>query len=237
MKYPFLLIISLFAFTVIADHKPFTHHQSSTFKQQGADLFLDKCALCHGFRGLGEGTIPLLIQPYPNTNLAIINKADSANDLKKIISAGASLPHVNQYMPPFADELPEHDIDALIAFIQLLRKDLNASSHLINESSKKLKPSMSLGRASFKGRCSLCHGIGGTGNGRLSRLIKNPSPTNLTLSTQSERYLKNIIKNGGAAMGRSKSMPSWTHLSDVEIQSVVMYIKQLRQPQSNSKSL
>lgn len=45
-----------------------------------------------------------------------------------------------------------------------------------------------------------------------------------------DAYLKDIIKKGGQAMGRSSRMPPWgTDLSDKEVASVILYIKKLRQ--------
>jgi cytochrome c oxidase cbb3-type subunit 3 len=64
----------------------------------------------------------------------------------------------------------------------------------------------------------------------MARIIKSPPPFNLTLSRAPDDYLHDIIYKGGEKMGRSPRMPPWGgDLSDAEIDSVVMYIKTLRQ--------
>jgi len=203
----------------------------------GAKTFTQKCSLCHGFRGLGEGQVPLLIESYPNTNLSISTKAKTADQLKKVILKGASLPNISQHMPPFEGELNKFETNSLISFIQFLRSDLEHSNKLLNFYANQTRPSLTLGRANYMGRCALCHGINGKGDGRLAKLIKKPPPYNLTKSTKNNAYLSEIIKKGGASMGRSKKMPTWSHLSDTEIESVVGYINLLKQKPTKKENL
>jgi mono/diheme cytochrome c family protein len=83
------------------------------------------------------------------------------------------------------------------------------------------------GAAVFSKYCALCHGSGGTGNGRAAAMQKVP-PADLTVSTRSRSYKLQIVRGGGAELGRSSSMPSWRDvLSDAEIADVVEYIETL----------
>ena len=63
----------------------------------------------------------------------------------------------------------------------------------------------------------------------MSKIIKNPPPYNLTLSALPDKYLKQIITQGGRAVGRSYQMPPWKdELSEEEVDSAIIYIKTLR---------
>ena len=53
-------------------------------------------------------------------------------------------------------------------------------------------------------------------------------PANLTISTRSRSYKIQIVREGGAAMGRSSSMPAWRDvLTDADIADVVEYVHTL----------
>ena len=76
----------------------------------------------------------------------------------------------------------------------------------------------------FKTHCVLCHGIHADGNGRAAKNY-NPRPANLRMSDKSDKYKEMIIRNGGAAMGRSPFMPPWgQELTDEQIHDVVYYL-------------
>ena len=83
------------------------------------------------------------------------------------------------------------------------------------------------GAAVFSKYCALCHGAGGAGDGRATSLQKVP-PANLTISTRGRSYKMQIVREGGAALGRSSSMPAWRDvLTDAEITDVVEYVQTL----------
>lgn len=83
------------------------------------------------------------------------------------------------------------------------------------------------GRAVFASHCVQCHGDSGKGDGRIARLY-NPKPSDLTASTQTDSYKADIIRKGGASVGRSMIMPAWgNELSDSEISDVVAYLRQI----------
>ena len=83
------------------------------------------------------------------------------------------------------------------------------------------------GAAVFSKYCALCHGAGGAGDGRAASLQKVP-PANLTISTRGRSYKMQIVREGGAALGRSSSMPAWRDvLTDAEITDGVEYVQTL----------
>jgi mono/diheme cytochrome c family protein len=76
--------------------------------------------------------------------------------------------------------------------------------------------------------CALCHGSGGAGDGRAASMQKIP-PADLTVSTRSLGYKLQIVREGGAELGRSSSMPAWRDvLSEAEIADVVEYVETLK---------
>ena len=84
------------------------------------------------------------------------------------------------------------------------------------------------GYIAFKTYCVLCHGIHADGNGRAAKTY-NPRPANLRISTVSDKYKEAIIRNGGAAMGRSAFMPPWgQELTDEQIRDVVYFLSVIR---------
>lgn len=85
------------------------------------------------------------------------------------------------------------------------------------------------GQAIFQQKCVLCHGWQGKGDGKLARLIKGAPPANFTLSTLTMQAMEDMVRRGGAANGRSDSMPPWqSELTDEQISAVTLYIYSLR---------
>jgi len=80
--------------------------------------------------------------------------------------------------------------------------------------------------------CAECHGADGRGSWRATLFALRPGNlTNpRTLSGLSDEYLFNLVKHGGAPIGRP-GMPAFGyHLSDPEIRAVVDYVKALSKP-------
>jgi mono/diheme cytochrome c family protein len=88
------------------------------------------------------------------------------------------------------------------------------------------------GKTIFQTRCFVCHGREGKGNGPAStglgatvRDLTDPSWQNST----SDETIRSVIRNGGQAAGGSIAVAPNRDLSDAQIQSLVRYIRQLRQ--------
>lgn len=196
----------------------------------GAQVFQERCSLCHGTDGLGEGILPLSMKVYPNTNLLEPKHAKESSSLNKVITYGGGLPGVSVEMPPWGDELTAAQLESVVDFVSFMRADLESALVYLKKAAETMKPSARVGRAVYQGRCSLCHGRYGQGDGKMARIIKNPPPFNLTLSRAPDNYLRDIIFKGGEKMGRSPRMPPWGgDLTDKEIESVILYLKTIRQ--------
>jgi len=90
------------------------------------------------------------------------------------------------------------------------------------------------GKAKYDANCVGCHGASGKGDGPAAAAL-NPKPQDHTdgkvMNALSDKYLFDIIKDGGAAMKKAPFMPaSGKKLSDQEISDVVAYIRSLANP-------
>lgn len=193
----------------------------------GATYFIERCTLCHGNSGMGDGVLPLSVKAYPSTNLL-----DKKIDLKRarhyLKNSSADR---NPYSPPWSEELSVVEINALAEFTALLSQQNETANQYLKTASKKanVEISKAIGGVIYQTRCKICHGKSGDGNGRLSNVIKNPKPSNLSISRLNDTDLAQIIKNGGAQIGRSEAMPPWKNeLYDADIQSVILKIKTFR---------
>ncbi len=79
--------------------------------------------------------------------------------------------------------------------------------------------------------CSPCHGVRGDGRGPMAALL-DPKPTRhgdaAYMKTLSDDYMHRLIRDGGAAVGKSPMMAAWKgNLSDQQIWDLVAYIRSL----------
>ena len=89
------------------------------------------------------------------------------------------------------------------------------------------QPDLAAGRALFVKRCSVCHGEKADGNSNLARLL-DPKHANLLVSKLDSAARNQIIRKGGAAVGRSSVMPNWeAELSEAELRDVIGYVASL----------
>ena len=90
------------------------------------------------------------------------------------------------------------------------------------------------GKAKYDANCIGCHGATGKGDGAAAAAL-TPKPQDHTdgkiMNALSDKYLFDIIKDGGAAQKKSAIMPaSSKKLNDQEIWDVVAYIRSLANP-------
>ena len=76
--------------------------------------------------------------------------------------------------------------------------------------------------------CAECHGVDGRGSWRASLFLLRPRDlTDPRVAAQSDRYLFDLIKHGGASIGRP-GMPAFgAQLSDADIELLVAYVRSL----------
>ena len=83
----------------------------------------------------------------------------------------------------------------------------------------------------FKELCSVCHGVGGKGDGPSAQGLE-PKPADFTncqvMAKDSDEVLLKIIKGGGQSVGRSTVMPAWgDSLNEQQIGELVKFIRGL----------
>lgn len=198
----------------------------------GAKIYIERCAICHGNYGFGEGLLALQLHDFPDTRLMPDNDDFLSNPekVREQIRLGGTLPELSDRMPPFQYELTDEELDAITNFVVLLQLNRAHAYKRIDEASRDLEPSKNLGRMVYLFRCATCHGKQGKGDGKRAVLITNPPPFDLTLSKLADKDLADIISKGGEAVGRSPQMPAWgTELNHHELQSLILHLKSLRQ--------
>jgi mono/diheme cytochrome c family protein len=84
-------------------------------------------------------------------------------------------------------------------------------------------------RETFVEVCSICHGVGGKGDGPSATGL-NPRPADFTncavMQKESDATLFTIIKRGGQGAGRSTVMPAWgDSLPDGQIRELVAVVR------------
>jgi mono/diheme cytochrome c family protein len=87
----------------------------------------------------------------------------------------------------------------------------------------------STGQAIYERECATCHGPGGKGDGETAAYL-TPQPQDFTTAVvqkRSDEFLTAVIVKGGPAKGLAESMPAFPKLSKKEVQSVVVYVRQL----------
>lgn len=101
-----------------------------------------------------------------------------------------------------------------------------------------LKGNAAKGEAHYKAYCVSCHGEKGDGNGPAGGAL-NPKPTNFTDPAAAERltpeYVYKVVKDGGAAVGKSPLMVAWSAaLKDDQLRDVSAWVLQYK-PKSAKK--
>lgn len=195
----------------------------------GAQVYTQRCVLCHGSQAMGDGVLPLKLEVYPNTNLRKAIKAKTLEDIRATIIYGGAHADISMYMPPFGKELTWTELESVTRFVDLIRDNTTAAIQLVEQSMGIEENSLHAGQRIYETRCVLCHGASGEGDGRMSKLLKSPPPANLRNSRLPDDYMLKIIREGGEGVGRSKHMPPWKdQLNTREINNVIVYLKSIR---------
>lgn len=138
---------------------------------RGATLFGQRCAVCHGGLGRGDGALaPGLPRPPRDLLAEPLRTRDRAgpvgeDELYRTITVGAPA-----FGMPSFEHLPEEDRWALAAIVrQLVGTDRSGPLR------PRLPPAppidLELGRRTFLERCAACHGPGGDGKGAGEALV------------------------------------------------------------------
>jgi mono/diheme cytochrome c family protein len=84
-----------------------------------------------------------------------------------------------------------------------------------------------VGKATYQSLCISCHGESGKGDGPVGQYL-TPKPADLAeeIGEHDNDYIFKVIKEGGASVGKSPTMPAWgAQLNDDQVRNVISYLK------------
>lgn len=95
-----------------------------------------------------------------------------------------------------------------------------------------LKGDAAKGETHYKSLCVACHGEKGDGNGPAGAAL-TPKPTNFTDAANADRltdeWIYKMVKNGGAANGKSAMMVAWSGaLNEQQLRDVSAYVAKFK---------
>ncbi|MGV3625706.1 MAG: c-type cytochrome [Archangium sp.] len=171
---------------------------------RGKVLFAQRCSVCHGEGGAGDGVTAKALKPPP-ANLTAARF--DASYLEQVMFNG-----VPGTTMPAQQDLTPVDRAALIAFVTSLAP---AAPSVAKEEV------VSFGRDVFEIRCAACHGVGASGNG-VSRTRFTRPPADFTRKQPTTERIVQVLENGipGTAMTPMKRL-----LSAKEVDAVVAYLQ------------
>jgi mono/diheme cytochrome c family protein len=89
------------------------------------------------------------------------------------------------------------------------------------------------GKQLYQQRCAPCHGPDGKANTPTAQAL-NPKPRDHTdgayMNALANEHISKVIKQGGAAVGKSPLMPPQADLNDQQVRDVVRFVRSLASP-------
>jgi mono/diheme cytochrome c family protein len=172
---------------------------------RGQALFAERCAVCHGETGAGDGAVATSLSPPP----ADFTRARfSTERLVHVLREG-----VPGTAMPAQPGLVAADRAALIAYVQSLGPKTPPP--------KASATTLALGENVFAIRCSACHGAFADGQGAAAGRVGRP-PTDFTRKQPTRERIVDVLTSGirGTAMTPMRRL-----VSDAELDGVVAYLQ------------
>jgi len=173
----------------------------------GAKIFNQECADCHGSQGLGDGPqASQLSVPVATLGLSDFARLYSPADWYAVVTQG----NMERFMPAFANLTDRQRWDVVAYAMNLGAQDEQVAQ----------------GKTLYKKNCSVCHGQDGDGNGSNAVNLSTP-PTDFTdqsvMATNSATKLYQAI-----SAGVLPDMPAFEDkLDDNERWALVSYLRSL----------
>lgn len=171
----------------------------------GAPIYAEKCAPCHGVSGLGDGpNAASLPNPVPPLSSPDVARQATPSDWFTIVTQG----NLERFMPPFRSlSDPERwDVVAYALTLSVSPESLASGAQL------------------FEQNCASCHGENGEGDGPQAAGLSMPDLTNQEfMAGKSAQDLYQAV-----SLGIGEQMPAFGEkLSDAEIWSLADYTRSL----------
>ena len=164
----------------------------------GEELYLDRCAVCHGDAGRPGLTLPAGVRPPRDLSEPAYQRALTDQELIMLVR------HGRHGMPALTPRVSEDEARALVAYVRLL----------------------SPGRAVYSSHCAACHGEDGRGAGSLAEEIRRP--TVVFDKAYFARHDPEEVRAGVWHMvaDEKPTMPHYaTLLTDQQARAIVEYLK------------
>ncbi len=174
---------------------------------QGAAIFAEKCAPCHGVSGQGDGAQAAnLPNPAPAIGTAAVARGVKPAEWFEVVTNG----NLQRFMPGFSGSLNDRQRWDVVAYA------LSLSSPAAD---------VQAGQAIYTAKCQSCHGEDGHGDGpaaaSLNRKLPDWSGDPSLLAQRSAQELWQVTSQGAAP-----AMPAFAdQLSETERWQVVSYVR------------
>jgi len=200
--------------------------------KQGAEIYIKNCFLCHGDLLDGKGLYGESFSPKPANLQKLWSHPPKRENYAfwRIMTGGPGLPPEfkpwNSAMPAWENTLSRDEVWQVISYIYFTIQNPQVPGSPV-------QPSVDRGQVVFQARCAICHGDKGDGKGTATPFT-SPRPRNL---------VKGHIKFRSTPFGKiptdkdlidaltrgmpGTTMPSWNHLGETDLNSLVLYIKTL----------
>lgn len=125
--WPALLVAALVAVSAHAQEPPPEQGTPGSAPEktlsEGARIYLERCAACHGNEGRGDGKMAEMF-PVPMPDFTDAERMRTQNDaaLKEIISVGGGPLGRAPFMPGFGIALSENEINLVVEHLRTLAK-------------------------------------------------------------------------------------------------------------------
>jgi len=175
--------------------------------QEGAALYAEKCAPCHGDQGRGDGPQGLQLSvKVPAFGLPEVGRGAVPANYYSIVSQGK----IENFMPPFSGSLNEQQRWDAVAYVL----SLHTSADEINQ-----------GKALYETNCANCHGADG------STIAKVNLADQQFMAKRSEQDLFSAVTSGVPG-----TMPASNQLTEDERWAISAYVRSLTFAQAQASA-
>ena len=199
--------------------------------KSGGENYFKHCFLCHGDLMDGQGLFGDRLSPPPADFHKSIAQGKSENYFFwRIMKGGKGLPNEfhpwESAMPAWEETLSADEVWQVILFIFENVKHPTVPN-------PPAKPTIERGKLVYMEKCVFCHAEDGSGKG-VSAFYSSPRPRNFIkgqykfrttpfgkIPTDADLY-KMLVRGMPGT-----TMPSWKHFPDVDLKSLVLYLKTL----------
>lgn len=185
---------------------------------EGQRIYQQSCASCHGERGLGDGPMAATIKPKPP---AIGSGKDMMGVSPSMIYRKMTVGVAGTAMAPFGATLTNEQRWNVVMYLSALQ---HTPQQIVE------------GEGLYYQSCVTCHGVGGVGNGAITRALSTLPPDVGTFAWQVERSDSQMV----AAIREGKAttpMPA-SQYTPAQARSIVAYLRTLpARPTADAGSL